>query len=35
LARTIADMQGYYDIKLENLEEAVFYRKSQGMIDML
>ena len=35
LARTIADMQGFYDIKLENLEEAVFYRKSQGMIDML
>lgn len=34
LARTIADMQGFYDIKLENLEEAVFLRKSQGVLDI-
>ena len=34
LARTIADMQGSYDIKLEHLEEAVFYRKTEGPLEM-
>ena len=34
LARTIADMQGTYDIKLQHLEEAFFYRKTEGPLEM-
>lgn len=33
LARTIADMQGTYDIKKEHLAEAMFYRKFQGVLN--
>lgn len=34
LARTIADMQGSYEIKNEHLQEGVFYRKNQGPLDI-
>ncbi|OJF77216.1 MAG: magnesium chelatase [Treponema sp. CETP13] len=35
LARTIADMKGSFIITIQDLQEAVFFRKSNGVISML
>lgn len=34
LSRTIADMNGSYEITLDHLREAIFYRKTQGPLDI-
>lgn len=35
LARTLADMEGSFNIRIKDLEEAIFYRKNEGGIDIL
>lgn len=35
LARTIADMRGSFEITIQDLQEAVEFRKSDGVISML
>lgn len=34
LSRTIADMNGSYEINLDHIKEAIFYRKTQGPLDI-
>ena len=34
MARTIADMENSYDIKTNHILEAIYYRKSQGIMDI-
>lgn len=35
LARTLADMEGSFNIRKKDLEEAIYYRKNEGGIDIL